>query len=162
VPDAIARVDTGDGAGVCAPGATGGADDGVGAAGGVTTVGTLAGGGGAVGGLAAGTVAAGGGVVAPGTVTVTGETAGAVVAFLALGTAAAKLGRDPAAKRASNATVSSRPATIGRRAAPGNACLAATTAWSAGFPSQILDLMNNPFHRASMRRRRRAPTRTLV
>jgi hypothetical protein len=93
-----------------------------------------------VGGLAAGTVAAGGGVLTPGTVTVTGETAGVVLAFRAAGTVAARLGSDFTANSVSNATVSSAPTKIGRRAASGRR-LAAATCWSLGFPSQILNPM---------------------
>lgn len=123
---------------------------GAGEAGGVVAVGRLAGGAVTVGGLAAGTVAAEGGVPAPGTETVTGETAG-VVASLATGTVAARLGSDRTANSASNATMSSAPTTIGRRAAPRIPRLAAATCRSPDCPSRILDPMVNPFRRASLR-----------
>jgi hypothetical protein len=111
LPDLVAGVDTEVAAGVCAAGVTDVAGGGAGGTRGVTTDGTLAGGAVTVGGLAAGTVAAGGGVLAPGTVTVTGETAG-VVAFLATGAVAARLGCDSTANSASNATASSAPTKI--------------------------------------------------
>jgi hypothetical protein len=158
--DAVAGVDTEDAAGVCTLGVTDVVGGAAGGADGVATVRTLAGGVVTVGGLAAGTVAAGGGVVAPGTVTVTGETAG-VVAFRAAGTVAARLGSDSRANSASNATVSSAPITTGRRAASGMR-FATATFWSLGFPSRILNPMCNPFHRASLRGVVALPLNTLV
>jgi hypothetical protein len=131
--DAAVEVDTEDAARVCAPGVTDVV--GAGATLGVATVGTFAGG--EVGGLAAGTVAAGGGVLAPGTVTDTGETAGVVLAV------AARLGNESTANRTSNATVSSAPTRIGRRTASGMR-LKAAIRWSLGFPSQILNPMSLP------------------
>jgi hypothetical protein len=160
LPDAMAGVDTEDAAGVCAPGVTDVVGGGAGVTCGVTTVGTLVGGAVTLGGLAAGTVAAGGGVLAPGTVTVTGETAG-VVAFLAAGTVAARLGCVSTANSASNATVSSAPTKIGRRTASGM-CLTAATCRSSGFPSRILNPMCNPFHRTSLRGVVALPLNTLV
>lgn len=155
----MAGVDTEDAAGVCAPGVTDVVGGGAGGTRGVTTVGALVGGAVSVGGLAAGTVAAGGGVLAPGTVTVTGETAG-VVAFLAAGTVAAPLGCVSTANSASNATVSSAPTKIGRRTASGM-CLTAASR-SSGFPSRILNPMCNPFHRTSLRGVVALPLNTLV
>jgi len=162
LPGAMAGVDTEDAAGGCGAGVTDVVGGAAGGTRGVATVGTLAGGAVTVGGLAAGTVAAGGGVSTPGTVTVTGETAGVVVAFLAAGTVAARLGSDCTANSASNATVSSAPTTIGRRAACGTVCLAAATCWSLGFPSRILNPMCNPFHRTSLRGVVALPLNTLV
>lgn len=159
--DGVAEVDTEDATGVCALGVTDVVGGEAGGAGGVATVRTLAGGVVTVGGLAAGTVAAGGGVVAPGTVTVTGETAGVVLAFRAAGTVAARLGSDSTANSASNATVSSAPTKIGRRAASGMR-LATATFWSVGFPSRILNPMCNPFHRTSLRGVVALPLNTLV
>jgi hypothetical protein len=122
--------------------------DGVTGAGGVAD-GTLAG-----GGLVAGAVAVGAGGVDPGTVTVTDETPGVVVVAAPL--------RSGCTANATSAIVSSMPRTIRRRANGCVACTAATTCCSLGVPSRIQKFMTNPFHRAYVRRRRRAPTWTLV
>lgn len=114
--EAPVRVETAEAGAACvlgAAGVAGAAGGGVDVTLGVTTGRTVAGGAAAVGGLTAGTVAVGGGVLLPGTVTVTGETAGAVADGFVV---AAPLGRESMANTASAATMSRTPARIGRRA----------------------------------------------
>jgi hypothetical protein len=136
-----------------------GAADGVGDGDGATAAGAWAGGALAGGGLDAGAVAVGAGGVAPGTVTVTGETPGVVVVARL---AAAPLGGGWTANTTRSTTASSALRTIGQRAIVRVVCPATATRCSLGVSSRILKSMNNPFHRAYVRRRRRAPTWALV
>jgi hypothetical protein len=105
--------------GVCAGAVAGVTCDGVDVTGDVTTGLTVTGGAVVGGGVLVVTGGVGVGVgVAPGTVTVTGETPGVVLADRrAAGAIAAPLGTDSTANVASNATVDSAPTTIRRRVA---------------------------------------------
>lgn len=136
-----------DAGGACVDGVTDGVGDGVTAAGGVAA-GALA-----AGGLLAGAVGVGADGVDPGTVTVTAETPGVVVV-------AAPLRNGCTANTTSSAIVSSALSTIGRAALGCLGRSAAPTRCSLGLSSRIQKFMINPFHRAYVRRRRRAPTWT--
>jgi hypothetical protein len=145
--EATAGADGVDAGGVWAGGVVNGVDDGDG----VTAAGGVADGALAGGGVVAGVVAVGADGAEPGTVTVTAETPGVVVV-------AAPLRNGCRANTTSSAIVSSALSTIGRRALGCLARTAATNRCSLGVPCRIQKFMANPFHRACVRRRCRAPT----